>query len=104
MQIAKGLDERKGGIIRVSWEVEMPGGKPLESLKVWEDIYRALHPFGQPDLECRERAEDVEAVWLHKEEDSIKVMNSHIREQRCGSCCDGGHEWFKEADKIAVLL
>ena len=50
----QGVDERKGGIRWVNWEVEMLRGKVLESLKVWEDIYGALHPSGQQDLECCE--------------------------------------------------
>jgi len=40
----------------------MPGIKALESLKVWEDICRALHPFGERDREFRERAENAEAA------------------------------------------
>ena len=81
----------------------MPRGKDLESLKVWEDIYGALHLFGQPDLECRERAEDMEAVWLHKVEYTIKVIKTHIRELLCGSCCDCSHEWLKGAAKVTAV-
>ena len=81
----------------------MQSDKALQSLKVWEDICRALHPFGQIDLECRERAEDVEAVWLHKEEYSIKVIKFNTRELWRGSRCDCGHEWFAEADKVTAL-
>ena len=81
----------------------MPGIKVLESLKVWEDIYRALHPFGQPDGECRERAEYVEAVRLHKEEYSMKVFKVHMRELLCGSCCDCSRKWFKGADKVKAV-
>ena len=81
----------------------MPGFKVLESLKVWEDIYRALHPFGQPDIESHERAEDVEAVWSRKEEYSIKVIKKHMHELWCGSCRDCSHEWFKEAAKVTAV-
>ena len=81
----------------------MPRGKDLESLKMWEDIYGALHLFGQPDHESRERAEDMEAVWLHKEEYSIKVIKTHIRELLCGSCRDCSHEWLKEAAKVTAF-
>ena len=81
----------------------MPGPKVLESLKVREDICRALHPFGQPDRESRERAEDVEAVWLYKVEYNIEVMKNHIREAWCGSCFDCCHEWFKEAAKTTAM-
>ena len=87
----------------VNWEIEMPGMKALEPPKVWEDICRAFHPFGQPDFEYRERAEDMEAVWLHKEVESIGVMKIHIRELWCGSRCDCNHEWFTEADKVTAL-
>ncbi len=76
--------------------------KTLESLKVWEDIYRAVYPFGQHDGESREGAEDGEAVWLHKVEYSIKVTKKHLREVWCGSCCDCSHEWFKEATEMTA--
>ena len=101
MQTAQGLDERKGGIRRIIWEVEVPGFKHLESVKVWEDICRALHPFGQPDREIRE---EVEAVWSHKVGYSISVMKFHTPEVWCGSCGDCSHEWFKGAAKITALV
>ena len=88
--------------MRVNWEVEVPGIKSLESLKVWEDIYGALHLFGQPDHESRERAEDMEAVWLHKVEYSIKAIEPHTRERLCGSCRDCSHKWLKEAAKVTA--
>ena len=81
----------------------MLGFKVTESLKVWEDIYGALHPFGQPDGEYRERAEDVEAAWSHKEAYSIKVIKRHIRELLRGSCSDCSHEWLKEAAKVTAV-
>ena len=74
IQIAQGLDERKGGIRSIIWELEVPGFKFLESVKVWEDICRVFHPFGQPDREKRERAEEVEAVWSHKVGYSTSVI------------------------------
>ena len=58
----------------------MLGTKFLESMKVWEDIYRTLHPFEQPDDESRERAENSEAIWLCKVEYSIHVLKIDIRE------------------------
>ena len=81
----------------------MPGMKYFESLKVWKNICRALHPFGQPNPENREGAEDVEAVWLHKIEYGIKCINIHTSEVWCGSCCDCSHDWFKEAATITAL-
>ena len=82
----------------------MPSLEVFESLKVWEDICRILHPFGQLNSEYLEGAEHVEAVWLHKVEYNIKVLKVHLRESGCGSCCDCSHEWFKEAAKITVLV
>ena len=81
----------------------MPGSKALESLKVWENICRSLHPFGQRDGESRERGEDVETVWLHKVEYNIGVTKVHICEVRCGGCNDFSHEGFKKAAKITAL-
>ena len=70
----------------------MSGLKALESLKVWEDICRGLHPFGQPDGEIRDGAEDVGAVWLHKVKYRIMVIKDHFSQARSGSCCDCSHE------------
>ena len=94
IQIDQGLGERTVGIRCINWEAEMPGIESLESLKVWEDIYRAPHPFGfgQPDGECRERAEDMKAIWLHKLENSITVTRAHVSKARGGSCFDCNHE------------
>ena len=104
IQKVQGVEERKGGIRWIIWEVEVPGSKYLESVKVWEDTRRALHPFGQPDRERRERAEEVEAVWSHKVGYSISVIKLHKPEVWCGSCGDCSHEWFKEAAKITALV
>ena len=81
----------------------MPGIKALESLKVWKDIRRTLHPLGQSDCERRERAEDVEAGRLQKAEYRVvvrKVQSSKVWRRGCSNC---SHERFKEIAKITVL-
>ena len=81
----------------------MPGIKSLESLKVWKDIRRAFHPFGQKDGERRDGAEDLEAGRLRKVEYRVRARKTQLSEVWRRGCGDCSHERLKGIAKITVL-
>jgi len=81
----------------------MSGMKALESLKVWKNIYRALHPVGQRDCERRERVEDLEAGRLRKVEYRVRVRKTQSGEVWRRGCSDCSHDRPKGIAKVTVF-
>ncbi len=98
------MDERKGGIRRIEREVKVAGPKDLQPLKVWKDIYRAVHPFGQNNLKSREGVGDVPTRRLHKVEYGNRIAKVHYSEIGRCTFADCSHEWLNELVKTSVQV
>ncbi len=98
------MNERKKGIRRIDREVKVAGLKGLQPLKVWKDIYRAVHPAGQMDLKSCEGVGDVQTRRLHKVEYGNRIAKVHYSEIGRCTFADCSHEWLNELVKTAVQL
>src|SRR5258706_6281560 len=92
MQEMEGRDERKGSVWWIDREGKAAGVKGLQPLKVWKDIHRVIHLFGQLDLKSREGVGDIQTRGLHKVEYSNRICKSHCSEIGRGIVADCSHE------------
>ena len=101
IQGLEGMGKRKGGIWWIEWEAKVADLEDLQPVKVWKDIYRALHPLGQLDVKSAEGVADMQTSRSHKVEYSNRIFEVNYGEIRRYTSAECGHQWLYEPVKTA---
>ena len=92
----EGLGKREVSIRWIGWEAKAMGLKDLQSLQVWKDIDKTVHPLGQLDVQTPDRVEDAQKGRLPKAEYGIGISDLYSSETWSGSGGNCNNKWLQE--------
>ena len=101
IQEAEGADKRKGGIWWIDREAQSARLEGLQPMKVWENVYGAVHPPKLLDFKGTEGVEKMYQSRLGKAEHSGRICKGHSGEIGRGIFADCSHELLNEVAKTA---